>query len=101
MTPAVLNWLVGGFLAFVSAMLYAILRGNLVPKATVDARLKDKDDQIRNTAELATMWEASSRKKDEVINQLAPAVEEMVSVNKTTMRMIEAMSSVKEIGGST
>lgn len=102
MDPNLLNWILGpGFLGFVSTILYSILRGKLVPKTTVDARIKDKDDQIRNALELATMWEAVANKKDEVIRELAPAVTEMVAVNKTTMKMIEAMGSVKQIGGPT
>lgn len=90
-------YVLGPFFAFTVAILYALLRGNLVPKRTVDARIQDKEDKIKDTQELAAFWEKAAKKKDEVIEeQLIPAIKAMTEDNRTTVNFIKSLKPAGE-----
>lgn len=85
------------FFTFTVAILYALLKGNLVPKSTVDARIQDKEDKIKDTQELAAFWEAAAKKKDAVIEeQLIPAITVMTEDNRTTANFIKSLKPAGE-----
>jgi hypothetical protein len=80
------------FFTFTVGILYALLRGNLVTKSVMDARIKDKEDKIEDTQQLAAFWEMAARKKDRVIEeQLIPAIETMTEDNRVTVKLIESL----------
>jgi uncharacterized Ntn-hydrolase superfamily protein len=98
MDPNLINWILGpGFLGFVSAVLYAILKGNLVPKATVDARIKDKDDKIDDTEAVAKMWKEAATEAQKAVTELSPAVREMTENYKTTLKVIESWGPLRQL----
>lgn len=88
------DWgLTGVVIAILLTVVYALITGKLVPKSTVDARIKDKDNQIKDMEKIATLWETNAMKKDLALEQLMPAVGEILEVSKTQLKLIESLGT--------
>lgn len=73
---------VGGLLALAVIL---ILRGYLVPRATVNLMRSDKDQQI-------TMWKTAYERADRALLLKDEQIKALLEGNKTTTHMIEALS---------
>ncbi len=82
---ALLPWLPPSLLAgFVGAVLYAILRGSLVPRTTVDARLSEMQQVV-------VLWKEAAAAKDEVVAELLPLVRQGLDNDKVALALIGAL----------
>lgn len=85
--------LFGVIVGILLTVVYALITGKLIPKSTVDARIKDKDNNINDMEKIAALWETTAMKKDEALGQLMPAVDQILEVSKTQLKLIEALGS--------
>jgi len=93
------GWGLFGVIAFILlCVVWALITGKLVPKSTVDARIKDKESQLANTEKLADLWEATALKKDQALDTLMPAVEEILEVSKTQLKIVQALGTKTSAG---
>jgi hypothetical protein len=85
--------LFGVVIAILLTVVYALITGKLIPKATVDAIIKHKDNQVDDMEKLATLWESTAMKKDQALEQLMPAMGEILEVSKTQLKLIESLGT--------
>lgn len=83
----ILPWLPpAGITAFVGAVLYSILRGSLVPRGSVDAR-------IAELQQVVVLWKEAAAAKEAVVAEMLPLVRQGLDNDKL---MIALMSALKE-----
>ena len=88
------GWGLFGVFAFILlSVVWALITGRLVPKSTMEARIRDKENELANTEKLADLWEATALKKDQALDTLMPAVKEILEVSKTQLKLIEALGT--------
>jgi hypothetical protein len=80
----------------VGAVLYAILRGHLVPRRTVEDMRKDKDAQIVELGQVVDLWRNTALAKDQAIRELIPMLTEIVEDNKLILKILAAIQEVSE-----
>jgi hypothetical protein len=81
----VLPWLPSaGVAGFVIAVLYAILRGSLVPRRTVDAR-------ITELQQVVALWREAAAAKEQVVAEMLPLVRQGLENDKLTISLISGL----------
>jgi hypothetical protein len=81
----VLPWLPPvGITGFVIAVLYAILRGSLVPRGSVDAR-------ITELQQVVLLWKDAAAAKEEVVAEMLPLVRQGLDNDKLTIALVSAL----------
>lgn len=81
----VLPWLPPvGIAGFVVAVLYAILRGSLVPKASVDARMAEMQQVV-------AQWRDVAMDNRQVVAEMLPLVREGVENDKLIIALVTAL----------
>jgi hypothetical protein len=81
----ILPWLPpAGIAAFVLAVLYAILRGSLVPRPTVEARISEMQQVV-------VLWKEAAAAKDEVVAEMLPLVRQGLDNDKVAIALIGAL----------
>lgn len=92
----VLPWLPPvGITGFVIAVLYAILRGSLVPRTTVDARMSEMQQVV-------VLWKEAAAANHEVVAELLPLVRQGLDNDKVALALIGALKdSVDRLEPST
>lgn len=95
MPTTVVGWIVGSApLGIVAFVIYAILGGRLVPKATVDVQLQDKDKQIEGLGQVVDYWREASLAKDEALTALIPMITEITENDKLILSLLGAIREV-------
>jgi hypothetical protein len=88
------GWGLFGVVVFILlSVVWALITGRLVPRSTVDARIKDKDIEIDNMEKLASLWETTALKKDQALDTLMPAVKEILEVSKTQLKLVQSLGT--------
>lgn len=81
----VLPWLPPvGVTGFVIAVLYAILRGSLVPRGSVDAR-------IAELQQVVVLWKEAAAAKEAVVAEMLPLVRQGLDNDKLTIALVGAL----------
>lgn len=81
----VLPWLPpAGIAGFVIAILYAILRGSLVPRGTVDAR-------IAELQQVVVLWKEAAVAKEQVVAEMLPLIRQGLDNDKLTIDLVGAL----------
>lgn len=81
----ILPWLPpAGITAFVLAVLYAILRGSLVPRGSVDARISELQQVV-------VLWKDAAAAKEEVVAEMLPLVRQGLDNDKLTIALVGAL----------
>lgn len=78
-------------LGFISAVLYAILQGKLVPAATHDmvvAVLKEQRDDAR---EREKIWATSHGELEATLRTVTPALAELAAQGEATLALLKAL----------
>jgi hypothetical protein len=73
-----------GVAAFVVAVLYAILRGSLVPRGTVDAR-------IAELQQVVVLWKEAAAAKEQVVAEMLPLVRQGLENDQLTINLISGL----------
>lgn len=95
MPTTILGWMVGSIpLAMVAAVFYAILRGHLVPKVTVDALVTNRDKQIEELGRVLDLWREAAQAKDEAIREFIPMLTEITENDKLIIKLLGAIREV-------
>jgi hypothetical protein len=93
----VLGWIVGmGPLGIVSFVIYAILRGHLVPKATVEAMGNDRDRRLAEYGQVIDIWRNAALVKDEAFREMSPVLKELVENDKLVLKLLTALQQVAD-----
>jgi hypothetical protein len=104
MPTTVLGWVVGmAPLMMVSFVIYAILRGHLVPKTTVDDIRKDRDSRLAEYGQVIDIWRNAALLKDEAFKEMSPVLEQLVENDETVLKLLRAIKQVAEtppVGGT-
>jgi len=99
----VLGWVVGmAPLGIISFVIYAILRGHLVPKVTVDDIRKDRDSRLAEYGQVIDIWRNAALLKDEAFAELSPVLAQLVENDKLVLKLLTAIKQVAEdpsVGG--
>jgi hypothetical protein len=74
----------GPVVAFVGAVLYAILRGHLVPRGTVDARVSEMQ-------QVAVMWKDAAAANTQLVAEILPMVQQLVENDRVTVGLITGL----------
>lgn len=77
-----LPWL--PFTGFVIAVLYAILRGALVPRRSVDARISELQQVV-------VLWKEAAAAKEQVVAEMLPLVRQGLDNDKLTIALVGAL----------
>jgi hypothetical protein len=89
-TEVVLPWLPPvGITGFVIAVLYAILRGSLVPRGTVDARISELQQVV-------VLWKEAAAAKEAVVAEMLPLVRQGLENDKLTINLISGLKEAVE-----
>ena len=82
---ALLPWLPPSLLAtFVGAVLYAILRGSLVPRGSVDARVSELQQVV-------VLWKDAAAAKEQVVAEMLPLIRQGLDNDKLTIALVGAL----------
>jgi hypothetical protein len=93
----VLGWMVGMVpLGMVSAIIFAILRGHLVPKTTVDEIRKDRDSRLAELGQVVDIWRNAALLKDEAFKEMSPVLQELTEDNKLVLKLLTAIKEIAE-----
>jgi hypothetical protein len=84
----------GGALAIISAFVYAIMRGHLVPKSSVDEMRKDRDGRLSEQGQIIDMWRNAALVKDQALSELIPMLEEVVTNDQLILKLLTAIKDV-------
>ncbi len=80
-----LPWLSSvGVTGFVLAVLYAILRGSLVPRGLADAR-------IAELQQVVVLWKDAAAAKEQVVAEMLPLVRQGLDNDKLTIALVGAL----------
>lgn len=74
---------------FVLAVLYAILRGSLVPSRTVDARISEMK-------QVAAMWKEAADANKQLVAEMLPLVREGLENDKLTINLVNGLKQAVE-----
>jgi hypothetical protein len=89
------DWITGGgAIGVVVFVIYAILRGHLVPRATVEDIRKDRDVQIAKLGEVVDLWRTAALAKDEAIREFLPMLTEIIENDRLILRLLGAIHEV-------
>lgn len=81
----VLPWLPPSLLAgFVMAVLYAILRGSLVPRGLVEARISELQQVI-------VLWKEAASAKEQVVAEMLPLIRQGLDNDKLAISLVSAL----------
>jgi hypothetical protein len=95
MPTTVLGWVVGmGPLTILSFVIYAILRGHLVPRTTVEDIRKDRDNRLVEQGQIVDMWKNAALLKDEALRELVPMMERSAAGQETVLALLNAIKQV-------
>jgi hypothetical protein len=95
MPSELIAWLSAGTpLAIISAFVYAIMRGHLVPKSTVDEVRKDRDSRLTEQGQLVDMWKNAALVKDQALTELVPMMERAAENDKLVLQLLTAIRKV-------
>lgn len=73
-----------GITGFVIAVLYAILRGTLVPRGSVDARVSELQQVV-------VLWKDAAAAKEQVVAEMLPLVRQGLDNDKLTIALVGAL----------
>jgi hypothetical protein len=100
--PTPMQWGVAGvLLTIVVAVVYALLRGKLVPRSVLEDVRRDRDDRLKEQLEVIDSWKDAVQKRDEVISEIIPIMREILELSKTNMALINALklAVAQKVGG--
>jgi hypothetical protein len=66
------------------AVLYAILRGTLVPRGSVDARISELQQVV-------VLWKEAAAAKEQVVAEMLPLVRQGLDNDKLTISLVGAL----------
>jgi hypothetical protein len=91
----------GVLLSIVVAVVYALLRGKLVPRSVLEDVRRDRDDRLKEQLEVIASWKDTVRTRDEIIEEIIPAMREILDLSKTNMALISALklAVAQKVGG--
>jgi len=96
------QWGVVGILAAIIVwVIYALLKGKLVARRVLDDVRKDRDERLRDQVEIIESWKKAVDKRDEIIAEIIPTLNEIKDLSKTNMAVIDALKSAvsQKVGG--
>lgn len=95
--------LVGILLSVVVAIIYAVLRGKLVPRSVIDDLRKDREKDLSRSVEIIDLWKDQVEKRDQIISEIVPTLKEVKDNGKTLVALFEALKKElnhQTVGGS-
>jgi hypothetical protein len=80
-----------GFAGIVTLAIVLILRGQLVPKSTVDEMRKDRDAIIASKSEEADNWREAYKVSEEARAVSTDADRELLELGRTTVHLLQSI----------
>lgn len=88
------GWGLFGVVVFILlSVVWALISGRLVPRSIMNARIKDKDDQVNDMEKLANHWESTALKMSQVNERLMPSLDEILAVSKMNLKLMESLGT--------
>lgn len=92
--------LLGVFLTAVVWVIYAVMRGILVPRRTVDDIRKDRDERLAQSLEIIKIWKETAEERQKAISELKPMIEEIVDNHATILKILSEVRDSRRGGVS-
>lgn len=91
----------GILLTIVIAVVYALIKGNLVARRVLEDVRKDRDERLKDTLEVIDTWKDAVKKRDDIIAEILPTLNEIKDLAKTNIHLIESLKSAvsQTVGG--
>lgn len=80
----------------VAFVIYAILRGHLIPQRTIADWRADKDKQITELGQVVDLWRNAATVKDEALRELIPMLTELKENDKLIVQLLGALKEVAD-----
>jgi hypothetical protein len=91
------DWAGSGVLGtIVATFIYAILRGHLVPRRTVEDLRSDKDKQIAELGQVIDLWRSAALAKDEALREFIPMLTEITENDKVILKLLGTLRAVAD-----
>jgi hypothetical protein len=91
------DWIgTGGATGIIAAVLYAILRGHLVPRRVVEDMRSDKDKQIAELGQVIDLWRSAALAKDEALREFIPMLTEITENDKVILKLLGALRAAAD-----
>jgi membrane-anchored protein YejM (alkaline phosphatase superfamily) len=92
LTPV--QWGVAGtLLSIVVWVVYALLKGNIVSRRVVEDIRKDRDERLEQSFQIIESWKEAVSKRDAVIAEMLPTLNEIKDQSKTIVLLIDALKT--------
>lgn len=93
-----LQWgILGTCIAIIVWVVYALLRGTLVPRRTMDERLKDWEARLAQSQENSHFWKQAAEAYQRANSEMIPMLKKGLDNDET---LLKAFLSWKEVGGT-
>lgn len=89
-----------GLGTIVVLVIFSIIKGWLIPKNSVDARMADKNAELEHVIDERNIWRTTAQTKDVTINTLAAQLSESLESAKISTAITEALHKVVSNGQS-
>lgn len=92
----------GILLGVVVWVIYALLKGKLVPRRYLDDVRKDRDERLRDSLEIIASWKDAVDKRDQVIAEILPTMNEIKDLARLNNNLIDALKTAvrhQPVGG--
>jgi hypothetical protein len=91
----------GVLLVVVLLIIRAVVRGDLVPRATVDALLRGRDGEIERAVTRGNDWQAAFEAQRHRGDLLAEQNRELIEVARSHEHLVETVEALARRGGDT
>lgn len=93
--------LLGILLSIIVWVIYALLRGNLVSRRVLEDFRKDRDARLQDQLEIISSWKDVVKKRDEIIAEIIPTLDEIKDLTKTNIHLIDELKQAvkQKVGG--
>ena len=90
LTPAQLG-VAGVLLGIVVWVIYALLKGKIVPRSVVEDIRKDRDERLSEAVQIIKIQQDAAEKRDKALSEIGPMLRELADNGQTVVALVEAL----------
>lgn len=90
LTPAQLG-VAGALLGIVVWVIYALLKGKIVPRSVVEDIRKDRNERLNEALHIIKIQQDAAEKRDKALSEIGPMLRELADNGQTVVALVEAL----------